>query len=265
MDSDYTFMLNLIDTPANQVQIWIPNTRLKICLIPGLELVSSTNLYFIIYSWENMYDQEVQNFRDHGDEGEIWFGKGAERRVVDYVAKRFPNDIVVADLGCGNGHLCLDLHSRGFKTIIGIDYSQNAITLSYDLAKSRNIESCRFDVVDLLDPLTIPEGFIQTVDVALDKGTFDAICLGSGPEHLPLNFISKTDFFSLQFKSSLFSILKPMGLLIITSCNWTKDELIKIFTPEFEIIDEINHQSFKFGGSAGQAITTIVFQLKSTL
>jgi len=33
-------------------------------------------------SWENAYAQELDNFHDHGDVGEIWFGAGNTRKVV---------------------------------------------------------------------------------------------------------------------------------------------------------------------------------------
>lgn len=34
------------------------------------------------HSWENAYSLELENFKDHGDIGEIWFGKDSSKKVV---------------------------------------------------------------------------------------------------------------------------------------------------------------------------------------
>jgi len=74
-------------------------------------------------------------------------------------------------------------------------------------------------VMDVLDKSQYPS---KKFDIAIDKGTYDAIAL------CPDNSKAKR----LQYKEFLCNILKPNGLFIITSCNWTSAELIEFFTKE---------------------------------
>jgi hypothetical protein len=55
------------------------------------------------------------------------------------------------------------------------------------------------------------------------------------------------------------------GIFLITSCNFTEEELKKRFvTPEtnFEYLENIPRQTFEFGGSVGQTIVTVAFEKK---
>ena len=71
--------------------------------------------------------------------------------------------------------------------------------------------------------------------------------------------------------------LKTGGFLIITSCNWTNDELkshfvgsgrthsyraATSFNPcvDYELHSEVKQPSFKFGGQVGQTIATVGFR-----
>lgn len=56
-------------------------------------------------------------------------------------------------------------------------------------------------------------------NVALDKGTYDAISLN--PDE------AKTK--RQRYKTNVVNMLQSNGLLIITSCNWTDQELIQDF------------------------------------
>lgn len=60
---------------------------------------------------------------------------------------------------------------------------------------------------------------LSEFNVALDKGTYDAISLN------PDEAKDKR----MQYKTNVVSMLQPNGLLIITSCNWTDQELIQDF------------------------------------
>jgi EEF1A lysine methyltransferase 2 len=73
--------------------------------------------------------------------------------------------------------------------------------------------------MDVLDKSQYPS---KKFDIAIDKGTYDAIALC--PEH------SKKKRY--QYKEFLCNILIPNSLFIITSCNWTSTELIEFFTKE---------------------------------
>lgn len=59
-------------------------------------------------SWENCYEQEIKNFNQFGDEGEIWFGAQTAKRVINWL-KNKPLDkenTRFIDIGCGNGFSC---------------------------------------------------------------------------------------------------------------------------------------------------------------
>lgn len=70
---------------------------------------------------------------------------------------------------------------------------------------------------DFLNPSTELKDF----DLCIDKGTFDAISLN--PEG--------RDMVKLQYVSSLRTVVKPQGHFVITSCNWTKEQLLQFFSP----------------------------------
>lgn len=41
-------------------------------------------IYFIFFicSWEKIYDEEINNFQEYGDVGEIWFGKNNAFKLI---------------------------------------------------------------------------------------------------------------------------------------------------------------------------------------
>lgn len=208
--------------------------------------------------WEQVYQQEVQNLNDHGEEGEIWFGLAAERRVVEWIVKNVPQkSMVMVDVGCGNGHFCLSLAGKGYETIFGLDYSDSAVKLASALAQKEDVMSVKYMSGDLLNPESIVP---LDADVVIDKGTFDAICLGS-VDPLPEEFISKTDYFARLYVQSVRKMSKSSHTFIITSCNWTEDELCKVFSKEgYNRIGSISHPSFAFGGSSGSTVSTVIFR-----
>ncbi|KAJ3291181.1 Methyltransferase-like protein 10 [Borealophlyctis nickersoniae] len=199
--------------------------------------------------WDNAYTREVQNFDDHGDIGEIWFGEDSVEKMVDWTVDNYPSkSSSIIDLGCGNGHLLLELASLGYTTLTGIDYSPAAITLASKIANehSRDISYLTYD---LLSP---PTSSIGPFDLALDKGTFDAISLaepdasGKRPRYL--------------YAESVVKLIKDDGVLLITSCNWVESELVEMLKSHFKFHDRVKYPTFTFGGVKGQTITTIAFK-----
>lgn len=145
---------------------------------------------------------------------DIRFGEESVQKMVQWVCDHVtdPQSSIV-DLGCGNGHLLLELAAEGYKNLHGIDYSEAAITLAKSVAQQREYGFIKYDTVDLLAGT-----WDAQFDVILDKGTFDAISLN--PE-LPDA--------RQKYVSAVRKIIKPQGLVLITSCNWTQDELVKLF------------------------------------
>lgn len=205
---------------------------------------------------------ELENFQDHGDEGEIWFGKAVERRVIDWLKINRPvsSDPKILDLGCGNGHFTLKLIEAGWKQVAALDYSEKAVELAKKLV-GFNENDERIFQADILNTESLPSQFRCHFDVIVDKGTFDAISLN--PDFEGLEKISKTRIIADTFKNTLKTLLDTgNSFFIITSCNWTSLELGHIFGPDFEAVGEIEHTKFVFGGKSGQDVSTLIFKLK---
>lgn len=166
----------------------------------------------------------------------------------------------ILEFGSGNGHLLVSLAKKGFKNLRGLDYSEDAILLASEYAASTEFGNIGFFQADIL------AGFgptISKVGVVLDKGTFDAMSLGPelDDDVMRRNEATQPRVVSIckKYKDALETITNPGASFIITSCNWTGDELIQLFGPEWESADEIKHPSFSFGGKLGNTVTSIVF------
>lgn len=84
-------------------------------------------------------------------------------------------------------------------------------------------------------------------DVCLDKGTYDAISLTANSKQQ-----------KERYAATVHRHLREGGFFVITSCNWTKQELLQLF-PCFNFKSDILAPSFSFGGKSGQTVTTVVF------
>lgn len=127
------------------------------------------------------------------------------------------------DLGCGNGHLLLELSNEGYKNLHGIDYSESAITLAKSVAKDRDLAWIQYDAVDFLSN---PDWFESQYQVVLDKGTYDAISLHPDQVQAKKEGVPGP---REKYVEAVHRMIEPNGLFLITSCNWTKDELIENF------------------------------------
>jgi len=142
--------------------------------------------------------------------------------------------------------------------MVGIDYSPASVTFAETIAKGRGVaDSTRFEVVDVIkDDLAsaawVPEaGF----EVVLDKGTFDAISLSD--EALDGRRVVEC------YPDKVAGVLKKGGWLVVTSCNWTEEELkrrIEAECAELRWFGKVKYSSFTFGGQKGQTICTVCFQ-----
>ncbi|XP_044153749.1 EEF1A lysine methyltransferase 2 isoform X2 [Bufo gargarizans] len=171
--------------------------------------------------WDTVYSRELKTFQEYGDEGEIWFGEGSMTRVVRWLnAQNIPLTTSIVDIGTGNGMLLVELAKSGFSSLLGIDYCADAVALARNICEREGVsQSVNLQVADFLGSFSPAEQF----DIGLDKGTFDAVSLDpSGSEEK-----------RRQYLQSLCRVLKPNGIFIITSCNWTKDELLEQFGNDF--------------------------------
>ncbi|KAM8713154.1 hypothetical protein ACLKA7_013465 [Drosophila subpalustris] len=200
--------------------------------------------------WETSYTREIRNYKSHGDVGEIWFDEDSQQRIVDWLLKQESIDKQTArviDLGCGNGMFLIALGNEGFTQLTGVDYSPKAIELAKDIAKDQSL-NVEYGVADLTQS---EDSKLGTFHIVHDKGTYDAVSLcPDNPKEKRTNYLATVSKL-LQDEHSLF---------IITSCNWTEDELITSFEDLFVKHCSIPTPTFKFGGKVGNVVTSVVFK-----
>lgn len=210
--------------------------------------------------WDEIYSNELNQYAECGDEGEVWFGKRTANLMVQYVAKHIPDKTIrIIDLGCGNGHLCQSLAAKGYNNVLGVDYSADAINLCLNIAKDdeTGFSPPDYKTVDILDMKSLSGELFQVV---LDKGTFDAVSLMPYKDD---GQITPAD----EYVLNLDRIMGPEAIFVLTSCNWTQTELVSRFQDSknwkdrhFCLVDVIPHASFSFGNATGQQVTTLVFK-----
>ena len=171
------------------------------------------------------------------------------------------------DLGTGNGHMLFALRGTDEDDedeswqgeMIGVDYSLASVELARKIGQQRDIKpEVRFEQWDLLASppgAWLGDGF----DIVLDKGTFDAISLMPQTEGEPHSCET--------YRRKVESLMKKGGLLVLTSCNWTKEELFSWLTlageeHALEYYAEAKYPTFTFGGQTGQSIVTVAFKRK---
>lgn len=205
--------------------------------------------------WDQIYLREAQNYIDHQDEGEIWFGEDSEDKIVDYLQDNLDitsTTLTCIDLGTGNGHLLFRLRDEGFQwNLCGLDYSHGSVDLAKSIAQQRGCNDIRFKVSDFMKDFTLDKA-----DLILDKGTFDAISLCD---------VTTSDGKRLfeTYASAVVRLMKASSLLLITSCNWTQEELIKWMTMEHLLVydSHVKRPKFTFGGASGTTVATVAFRL----
>ncbi|XP_060027084.1 EEF1A lysine methyltransferase 2 isoform X2 [Erinaceus europaeus] len=197
--------------------------------------------------WDSVYERELQAFQEYGDMGEIWFGQESMARLIRWMQRHgIPLDASVLDIGTGNGVFLTELAKSGFTNITGIDYSASAIQLSEQIIEREGLSGITLKVEDFLNLSTELSGF----HICIDKGTFDAISLN------PENAAEKRK----QYVKALSQVLQLKGYFLITSCNWTKEELLEEFGAGFELLEELPTPQFSFGGRSGNSVAALVFQ-----
>ena len=97
-------------------------------------------------------------------------------------------------------------------------------------------------------------------DVVHDKGTFDAISLSNETDEQGRRLCE-------GYRDRVLRLVRDGGIFLVTSCNWTEDELKSWFqtTPtregrQFSEVGSVGYPTFSFGGTKGQTISTLCFQ-----
>lgn len=240
------------------------------------------------FSWDNAYSREISNFeKNPEDTGESWFSDSNAQDTIYRLLRRLVEEeehkehplitdqSSFLDLGTGNGELLFNLRDQDFEGhLTGIDYSQQSVDLARKIAVKNyhwdpEDESYEFLHADFLSSEDWLKQLRPSVppywDVILDKGTLDAIALSDLKYNYEGSEISGVDLYPLRVARLVGDKsgdkIKP-GLLVITSCNFTQEELIVIMekSGKFKYYTNIEYPKFKFGGAVGQTICTVAFQ-----
>jgi EEF1A lysine methyltransferase 2 len=161
--------------------------------------------------------------------------------------------------------------------MLGVDYSFPSVRLARNIDQQRvqhqyqaslpdgydtdkDMLPVTFQPYDILKPTNVPGMLSGGFDVLLDKGTFDAISLSSDAD-------DNGKRVSESYCDRIKPLLRDNGLFVVTSCNWTEDELKAWFVKEtdskggaFVLKDRIKYRTFSFGGKTGQSVVTLCFQ-----
>ncbi|KAF5367445.1 hypothetical protein D9758_003657 [Tetrapyrgos nigripes] len=219
--------------------------------------------------WDKVYEEELANFKEIGDEGEIWFGEESVDKMVEWTEENLPpsDDLSILEIGSGNGTLLFALAEAGYsqKVLSGIDYSPDAVNLSQAIAATREMNTIQFNVCNFLaeDTPTLPKmagSTLEAWDLLLDKGTYDAIGLGVKDDE------GKSP--AAKYPARAARLMKPGGFFLITSCNFTEDELKTAFSAcdtGLQYHSRIQHPTFSYGGKSGSIVSTVAFQKKSQI
>ncbi|KAF1948967.1 hypothetical protein CC80DRAFT_529692 [Byssothecium circinans] len=228
--------------------------------------------------WDSAYTTERANFAQNtDDEGTVWFSDaGAEERMCQFLEDLAEEGELVKgsststsgevearflDLGTGNGHLLFSLREEGWMgELIGIDYSAQSITLANEIL-ARKPASARiaiaFHEFDILSSTSDAPGWIASgFDVVLDKGTFDAISLSSETDSSGRRICE-------GYREKVEKLVKKKGRFLITSCNWTEEELrgwFEVDGGELVFENKVQYPSFRFGGREGSSVCTLCFR-----
>ncbi|PHH78530.1 hypothetical protein CDD80_6719 [Ophiocordyceps camponoti-rufipedis] len=210
--------------------------------------------------WDNLYAHELQNHSlTPTDTGTVWFSEtDAPEKMTSLATAHTPqpkHTATLLDLGCGNNTLLGTLRTQGWTgRALGVDYSEDSVELARRVGASSSGAAVEVAVWDVLHgPLdaVLPDGG-GGWDVVFDKGTFDAVSLAS---------CAPCDAYVARVGRL---VRAPGGIFVITSCNWTEDELIRWFARDdsalFEVAGTACYRSFSFGGHKGQAVSTVCFR-----
>ncbi|EDR24219.1 hypothetical protein, conserved [Entamoeba dispar SAW760] len=202
--------------------------------------------------WEECYNRELENFEnDKNDIGEVWFGEDIAEQVVERLEEFATKEMKILDVGCGNGYTLSLLGKEGYQHLYGMDYSPASIKFTKKVLEQEGIDlnTVTIEQMDILEPNCLEHSQIQEMDVVIDKGTFDALMVAENQKER-----------AAQYKKVLNQWLSKGGYFIITSCNWTEDELVNWLGEGLEEEDKIADGNFEFGGSQGSKTTTIFFK-----
>ena len=149
--------------------------------------------------------------------------------------------------------------------LVGVDYSEASIDLCRQLAIQKGYphgpgsderRSLEFTIWDIMRTPPKQE-WVEGFDVVLDKGTFDAVSLSGEVDEQERRICE-------GYRERVEMLVKKGGYVLVTSCNWTEEELGEWFTGAgLEVYGRVEYPTFKFGGQTGQSVCSVCFKKKS--
>jgi hypothetical protein len=100
--------------------------------------------------------------------------------------------------------------------LVGVDYSFQSVSLASKILQDKGIADAKIYQWDLIHD-GIGSWGLKGFDIVLDKGTFDAISLS--------NDTIDGVRICASYAAKVAPLVRNGGWLLITSCNWTEDEL----------------------------------------
>ncbi|KAJ2498487.1 hypothetical protein GGH96_004271 [Coemansia sp. RSA 1972] len=121
--------------------------------------------YGTLEYWQQRYTQEPDAVFD-------WFKTYADLKPL--LGQHMRKDALIVMLGCGNSTLSGDMYDDGYESIVNVDYSD--VVIAQMRQRCQHQPRMMWEVMDVR-ALALASG---TVDVALDKGTLDALMCEQG-------------------------------------------------------------------------------------
>lgn len=255
----------------------------------------------------------LADFFQVSTDGEDDEDEGEDKKSPQQKAE-IKNNTSFLDLGTGNGDMLFGLRDAGWTgPMLGVDYSERSVEFARRIEDARRkgltprhtrdddesdsdeeeeeqaqeehttpgteeaAEAVDFQIHDILTPsqplaAKSPNGG-RGWDVVLDKGTFDAISLSSETDPTTGRRVSE------NYRARVLPLVREGGLFLVTSCNWTEEELDKWFAGEqqqegqpdqaeaaeerswsFQQVGRVEYPSFSFGGVKGSTISSLCFR-----
>ncbi|KAK8880663.1 Endothelin-converting enzyme 2 [Tritrichomonas musculus] len=134
-----------------------------------------------------------------------WFTGSYDDDFINLICSNIPShDSKIVHLGCGISRIQETLYDKGYHDITNNDISESCIKLM----KDSDTRGMKWDIVDILKPLPYDS---ESFDVALDKGTLDAIILEKADK---FDIEDEVYEISEKYFSEVSRILKPGGIFI---------------------------------------------------
>lgn len=134
-----------------------------------------------------------------------WYTGSYDDDFIKLLCKLIPNyESKIVHFGCGISRIQETLYDKGYHNITNNDISENCIKLM----KESDTRGMKWDVVDVLNTLPYAD---ESFDVAIDKGTLDAIILEKADKW---EIDDEAYEISGKYFDEVSRILKPGGVFI---------------------------------------------------